>query len=232
MEKINVVMFGGLSECGKTHASKFSTKNNFTHVKIIYFEKKIMSSLNIDENSVDSFDKMYQNDHDMIFELFLNEIIKHCEENNIKNISLDSTTRWDMVKFLQNSDKINFISVYIDTEFDNRVNREFEKLAGSKTLEEVKEQTIEKDETKLKRRADAVKDYSIVVTNNGTVEEFDKKIKEILNVAENYNFRQVKNVLFDKPNNYGYEFIDEPSNSQAQLEKISDHFTKTQLLRK
>ncbi len=180
MKKINVVMFGGLSECGKTHASKFSTENDFTHMKIIYFEKILMSKLGIDINSKDNFEKMYQNDHNTIFEMFLDEVITYCEENNIQNIALDSTTRPDMVIYLQNTDRINFASVYIDTEFDNRVNREFKKLNESLTLDEVKKQTLEKDATKIKRGAVSVKDHSIIITNNGTVKEFNLKIKEIL----------------------------------------------------
>lgn len=176
---INLILFGGLSECGKTHASKHSIGEGFTHMKIIFFEKKVMKQFGLDPKDINSFKELYDRDHNIVFEKFWEEIKTYCQENNIKNIALDSTTRVDMVEFFNNCQDVNFKSVYIETEFENRVYRESLKNPDF-TFDKIKEQTINKDKTKIARGADLVKNHSVIITNNGTIEVFNKKISDIL----------------------------------------------------
>lgn len=184
---INLVLFGGLSECGKTHASKLSEKNGFSHVKIIYFEKKIMPLFNIDPDSKEycPFERLYDREHKLVYEKFWNEIKIYCKENNINNIALDSTTRKDMVDFFLELSDVNFISVYIEADFNKRVEREFNKLKKEVPFSIIEEQTRIKDETKLKRKADLVKESSIVITNNSELEVFESKIVNLLSKLKN-----------------------------------------------
>lgn len=193
--KVNLILIGGLSECGKTHASNFIADNGFTHLKIIKFEKEIMEEFGIDFNDPLSFEKLYDRSHEIVFISFWNVIKAYCKANNIKNIVLDSTTRVDMIEYFQNNNEVNFISVYIETDFDKRVEREWLKDT-TKSKNDIESQTIEKDKVKKTRNAHLVKDFSLIVTNNGEVNEFQEKLLSIIEFINTENFRQQKSIFF------------------------------------
>ena len=226
---INLILFGGLSESGKSHASKYSEKNDFKHMKIIFFEKKIMQYFNIDPLSkeYDPFYELYNRDHNIVFAKLWEEIQLFCKTNNLKNISMDSTTRVDMVDFFQRQENVNFLSIYFEADFTKRVEREYIKN-GKLSLSEVERLTKEKDLTKLSRKADLVKDKSIFVSNNGTVNEFEIKLFEIFEILMKWKFKQNEDTLF-VDEEVSIKYIDNPDNLSNQLVKysfISSHFIK------
>ena len=226
---INLILFGGLSESGKSHASKYSEKNDFKHMKIIFFEKEIMKYFNIDPLSkeYDPFYELYNRDHNIVFAKLWEEIQLFCKTNNLKNISMDSTTRVDMVDFFQRQENVNFLSIYFEADFTKRVEREYIKN-GKLSFSEVERLTKEKDLTKLSRKADLVKDKSIFVSNNGTVNEFEIKLFEIFEILKKWKIKQKRNILFTNEE-VNIKYIDNPDNLSNQLVKysfISSHFIK------
>lgn len=232
---INLILFGGLSESGKSHASKYSEKNDFKHMKIIFFEKQIMQYFNIDPLSkeYDPFYELYNRDHDIVFAKLWEEIQLFCKTNNLKNISMDSTTRVDMVDFFQRQEDVNFLSIYFEADFTKRVEREYIKN-GKLSLSEVERLTKEKDLTKLSRKADLVKDKSIFVSNNETINEFEIKLSEIFEILKEWKFKQKGDTLF-VDEEVSIKYIDNPDNSSneqkskssfAEYSFISSHFIK------
>ncbi|AVP49245.1 hypothetical protein [Williamsoniiplasma luminosum] len=189
MEKKKKVFFlSGLSECGKSQAGEWATKNGIFRLKIIYFEKMIAQIEGIPVSNKDEMSNaiksMYSNEVEMCSK-FRDQVFEFMLINKCEAISLESLYRANLAKSFLNDFRFDTEIIYIDAEIEKRAQREFEKIYQTNpsiTLEKVIEQTKNKDIFKISKGVLEVEAIATkIVNNNRSLDDFQKAILKIFN---------------------------------------------------
>ncbi|OGI95465.1 hypothetical protein A2917_02810 [Candidatus Nomurabacteria bacterium RIFCSPLOWO2_01_FULL_42_17] len=157
-----VVAFGGLSECGKSSfAQKLSSDCGYVRLKLKYFNE--VTRLRCAEPS--------QSD---VGREILNFLQSH---QHITKASLESLHGVSLPAYLKLlfGDRMNI--VYLDTPKESRILRTAKALGVSEC--EAKASVEEKDEVKISRGADKVKNIADTIFNNGD-EDFEKSFSRFV----------------------------------------------------
>ncbi|PPE05247.1 hypothetical protein [Williamsoniiplasma lucivorax] len=187
-KKKKIFFLSGLSECGKSQAGEWATKNGIFRLKIIYFEKMIAQLEGISiTNKIemeDAIKYMYSNESEMCLK-FRNYIYDFMLANKCESISLESLYRANLATSFLHDSRFNTKIIYIDADINKRAQREFEKIKtinSNITIENVLEQTKNKDAFKISKGVLEVKKIATnIIDNNGSLEHFKKNILKIFN---------------------------------------------------
>jgi len=173
---------------GKSHAGEWATQNGIFRLKIIYFEKQIAKSMGLEMNSkeetVTALKKLYLNEEQMINK-FKDAVYDFMDTNKCEAISLESLYRANLATAFLNDDRFQTEVIYVNANLENRIEHAYQMAvqAGLTVSKQDLETKIkQKDADKIAKGVlDVEKIATIVLENNGHIDEYKEKILNIFN---------------------------------------------------
>jgi len=183
-----VYFLSGLSESGKSQAGQWATQNGIFRLKIIYFEKIIAQTMGLEmkdkQETEKTIQKLYQNEEQMINK-FKDFAYEFMVANKCEAISLESLYRANLAIAFLNDDRFQTEVIFIKASLKNRVDREYHKLKQTNSTiskQDLENEIKQKDEFKITKGVlDVEKIATIVLENDGSIDQYKEKILQIYN---------------------------------------------------
>ncbi len=172
---------GGMSECGKSEAGRFFAENGIERLKIARFIEAIAETRGYNIRDDTFTDRLFDDDPKGVLSEFSERVAGHKKRRGLRYSSLESMYRLQMASFLKRVLGDRMINIYIDAPFNIRVEREWTKLGGSASIDDVAKRVNEKDEIKTRIGVPSLRAAAdIIIDNSKSLEEYKFRLTGIL----------------------------------------------------
>ena len=180
------IFITGKSESGKSMISEYISKKykGAIHIKMRDIIKEMYKEYNTKLSYEEWQEELENNQREFFWKTYINMANKIAKEHNL--IVMDTLRKKETLEVINKLAGNNIMLLYIDAEFEYRVNREYNRLNKEDNIsyEQIKINTLKKDKEKEQYgliqilnylKADKMK-HGYIIYNNGTIEDFKKNI--------------------------------------------------------
>lgn len=188
------IFITGKSESGKSMISEYISKKykEAIHIKMRDIIKEMYKEYDTKLSYEEWQEELENNQREFFWKTYINMANKIAKEHTL--IVMDTLRKKETLEVINKLAGNNIMLLYIDAEFEYRVNREYNRLNKEDNIsyEQIKINTLKKDKEKEQYgliqilnclKADKMK-HGYIIYNNGTIEDFknniDNKIKMFL----------------------------------------------------
>lgn len=186
------IFITGTSESGKSMIAEYIANeyNDSVHIKIRDVIKRMYEESDKRAKYEEWQEKFENTQKEQFWDLYLRVVDEMAMKSSL--IVMDTLRKKESLEVLNKLTNGNIMLLYIDAKFEYRVKREYDRLSKEKNVsyEQVKLNTMKKDKEKEKMRLieilqyiknDNLK-YGYVISNNGSLKNFQKCIDEKMRI--------------------------------------------------
>lgn len=186
------IFITGTSESGKSMIAEYIANeyNDSVHIKIRDVIKRMYEESDKRAKYEEWQEKFENTQKEQFWDLYLRVVDEMAMKSSL--IVMDTLRKKESLEVLNKLTNGNIMLLYIDAKFEYRVKREYDRLSKEKNVsyEQVKLNTMKKDKEKEKIglieilqyiKNDNLK-YGYVISNNGSLKNFQKCIDEKMKI--------------------------------------------------
>lgn len=186
------IFITGTSESGKSMIAEYIANeyNDSVHIKIRDVIKRMYEESDKRAKYEEWQEKFENTQKEQFWDLYLRVVDEMAMKSSL--IVMDTLRKKESLEVLNKLTNGNIMLLYIDAKFEYRVKREYDRLSKEKNVsyEQVKLNTMKKDKEKEKMglieilqyiKNDKLK-YGYVISNNGSLKNFQKCIDEKMRI--------------------------------------------------
>lgn len=186
------IFITGTSESGKSMIAEYIANeyNDSVHIKIRDVIKRMYEESDKRAKYEEWQEKFENTQKEQFWDLYLRVVDEMAMKSSL--IVMDTLRKKESLEVLNKLTNGNIMLLYIDAKFEYRVKREYDRLSKEKNVsyEQVKLNTMKKDKEKEKMglieilqyiKNDNLK-YGYVISNNGSLKNFQKCIDEKMKI--------------------------------------------------
>lgn len=186
------IFITGTSESGKSMIAEYIANeyNDSVHIKIRDVIKRMYEESDKRAKYEEWQEKFENTQKEQFWDLYLRVVDEMAMKSSL--IVMDTLRKKESLEVLNKLTNGNIMLLYIDAKFEYRVKREYDRLSKEKNVsyEQVKLNTMKKDKEKEKMglieilqyiKNDNLK-YGYVISNNGSLKNFQKCIDEKMRI--------------------------------------------------